>query len=133
MYFLHNLQKPAKQVNIILRAGRAFGVVLYRYDWQLFMAQSLNCAVIQIYLTDLKSALYAIGINGIAVILGGDINSACCQITDRMIATTVAEFEFESSGSESTAYHLMSQADTHDRLFIDDLFDGLCQIVEQCR
>ena len=84
-------------------------------------------------MADLEATFESIGVYGITMVLSGDVNSASCQVTNRVITAEMAEFEFECPGSQGMGYQLMSQADAHYRLFPDKLLDCFYYIVEQSR
>ncbi len=44
---------------------------------------------------NLQFTAYSIGVYGIAVILGGDVDSAGIQVTDRVVAAAVPELQLE--------------------------------------
>ena len=78
-------------------------MVLDGEDGQLLVAQALHCAIVQVYVADLQSVFEAIRVNGVAVILSGDMNSAGSQVTDRVVATAMPELELESPGTKGTS------------------------------
>ena len=70
-------------------------MVLDGEDRQLFVAQAFYRAVVQVYMAHLEAVFQAVRVNGIAVVLGGDVNPAGGQLTDRVVAAAVAELELE--------------------------------------
>ena len=61
-------------------------------------------------------------IDGIAVVLAGNVYLACLQVFYGMVAAAVSELHFVALGSVSQTYHLQSEADTENRYFASQLF-----------
>ena len=56
-----------------------------------------------------------------AVVLRGDLHTAADQIHNRLVATTMTEFEFFHLGAARQADHLVTEADAKDRHLADQL------------
>lgn len=67
-------------------------MILDGKDGKLSMPQALNRAIVEANVAHLKPALEAVGVNGVAVILGGYIDPAGVQILDGVISPSVAKF-----------------------------------------
>jgi hypothetical protein len=62
-----------------------------------------------------------VGIDGEAVVLGGDGDSSGAQVLDRLVAAAVAELELEGFAAEGVGEELVAEADAENRLFADEL------------
>jgi hypothetical protein len=88
----------------VMRAGCRLGMVLYCEDWQAFMTQPLERAVIQIQVRDLE--IRGAGdprlapLDGKAVILRRDEHLARGELFDGMISAAVPIWELERSAAK---------------------------------
>ena len=80
---------------------------------QLLVANTFHCAVVQVDVADLESVLKAIRVDGIAVVLGGDMHPSGGQFLDRVVAAAVAELELESIAAEGPGDKLRTEANAH--------------------
>src|SRR4030042_458493 len=109
----HHLKESLKQVHIVQRAGGSLGVVLNGQDRQVPVAEPFHRAVIQVYVAHLQPPFQVIGVHGVAMVLGGDIDSVSSQIPHRMVAATVSKLQLEVLGAQGFTYELMAQAYAH--------------------
>ena len=71
-----------------------------------------------------------IGIDGEAVVLGGDGDFAGAQILDRLVAAAVAELQLEGRAAEGVGEDLVAEADAEDRELADESRDFLVDVAE---
>src|SRR3989304_5164417 len=74
-----------------------------------------------------------VGVDRIAVVLGGDVHLSCGHVANRVVASTVSELELECTGAENAGQHLVSQTDTHNGLASDELAHGGLDVAQQRR
>jgi len=129
----HHLQKLLKQVGAVPGAGGGFGVILDAKYGQLPVAQSGYCAIVNIYIGNLQLAREAVGVNGVAMILGSDVNLAAGDVSDGVVAAAVSKLQLEGLGAKGTGNNLIAEADAHHRLFARHFFNGIYYVVQQFR
>ncbi len=80
-------------------AGRRLGVVLNPKHRQLPMSQTLDCAVVEIYVGnfEIRCAGYSghVASHGKSVILGRNQNSPGFDVPNRMVPTSMSEWELD--------------------------------------
>ena len=86
---------------------------------QLPVPQPLHRAVVQVDMRHLKAVLQRVRVNGVTVVLGGDVYPARLQVPDRVVAAAVAEFQFKILPPKGAGNELVPQANAHHRLFTD--------------
>ena len=75
-------------------AGAGFGVVLDAEDGQVGVAEAFDGAVVEVDVGDDAAAGFeALLVDGEAVVLAGDLDSAGVEVLDRLVAAAVAELE----------------------------------------
>ena len=77
-----------------------------------------NRSVIQMPVSDLQFGRQPFLFNRIAVILRGDDHTACPQILNRLIRSTVAELQLKRARAESQREDLVAQTDAEDGLYL---------------
>ncbi len=107
-------------------------MVLDGEDGQFFVAQALHRAVVQVDVGHLQPILDGVRVEGVAVVLGGDVDSAGIQVSDGVIAAAVAELQLEGPGAEGSADKLAAEADAHYRLLAHQLSYRVHDVVQQC-
>ena len=98
-----------------MRAGRGFGVVLDAEDRQPLVAHAFEGLVVEVDVAGLDVGGKRGGIDGEAVVLGGDLDLARSLVADRLVGAAVAELELERLAAEGLAQELVAQADAEDR------------------
>ena len=105
-------------------------MVLNTEDGQFFMAQALHRAIVKIDMGNLKPVFKTIRVNGIAVILGSDVDLTGGEVADGVVSPTVPELQLEASTAKGSGNKLIAQADAHNRLFTDELFNCIHDVVQ---
>ena len=131
--FFHHLHKFIEQIAAVPGTGRIFGMILNGEDGQVFVAQPFYRTIIQINMGDFQLFGQTIGIDRVAVVLGGDMSASGGQFFHRMIAAAVAEFQFEGLSAEGMGDQLVAQADAHDGFFAGQSAHGIDGIIQQGR
>src|SRR5258706_4026290 len=109
---------------MILHAENGFGLVPHAF----------NCLIIEIDSIDGDVIWKRFGIDGKAVILGGNLHSAACQIFHRLVPSAVAEFQLKCFAAESLTENLMAQADPENwNVVFDQVRNGFDRITERRR
>ncbi len=97
------------------------------------MPQTFNCAVVEIDMGDLQFTGNIVGVNGISMVLSGNMGSTCRQFLDRVVSAAVSEFKLERFTPESMSDELIAQTNAHYRLFPHQPSNGIDSIVQQRR
>ena len=114
----HQTDKTVKQVCAVLRPRRTLRVILHAERAVFFTLHAFNRIVQNIDMRHGKLCLLeGIGINGVRVILRGDLDAAGRQIPYRMVAATMAELKLVGLCAISERQDLVSQADPEDGIF----------------
>src|SRR5438034_10606377 len=100
LLFLHHFHKPLEQVHVVEGAGRGLGVVLDGQDWLFAVLEALNRAVIEVDMADVDGSGEALGLDGVAVVLGRYVDPAADIVPDGVVCAAVAEFELKSPAAE---------------------------------
>ena len=77
-------------------------MVLYGKDRQLLVTNALHRAVVEVYVAYLQAVLQAIGVNGVAVVLSGDVDSSVEEVADRVVSPPVSKLQLESPGAKGS-------------------------------
>src|SRR3954463_7923040 len=97
----------------IVRPWAGFRMVLDGEGWQVPMAQTLDRSVVQVHVGELEARVpEERGIDGKAVVLGGDRHLSRLLVTDRMIRSTVSELELEGRSPARQPHDLVTEADS---------------------
>lgn len=108
-----------------MRARAGFGVILDGEDGELFVAEALDGAVVEIDFGNDAATLFELfRVGGEAVILGGDADDARLQIFYGLIAATVAELELVGACAEGVGNHLVAKANAKHGVAGHELADG---------
>src|ERR1043166_5456894 len=108
---LHQLDEAAEVVLGVVRAGRGFGVVLDGDDGEPPVAHPLDATVVEVDMRDLDLRGEALGLDGEAVVVRGDLDAARAEVFDRLVAAAVAEAQLVGRAAEGAAQGLMAEAD----------------------
>ena len=100
-------------------------MVLDGQDRILLVGDALDGAVVEVDVGHLHRGRQPFGIQGIAVILGRDIDTIRGQVPHRVVCAPVPEFQLEGLASEGLAQYLVAQAYPHDRLHPRQCLDRL--------
>ena len=65
------------------------------------MSQAFHRAVVQVYVAHLQPVFQCVGVGGVAVVLGGDMDTPVGKVADRMVGSAVPELQLESTGAKS--------------------------------
>jgi hypothetical protein len=125
---IDQLHELLEKITGVVWAGRGFGMILHAENRKLFVAHSLDCAVIEIDVCDFDLFWQRFGIDCKPMILRGDCHFARSQIFDRLISTAMAKFKFESPTPIGKAKHLMSQTNAKNRFTADQAVHALVGI-----
>src|SRR3989442_8113640 len=130
---LDHLEELVENVDIVKRARRGLRMVLDRQHRLAAVTQPLAGAVVQVKLRDFDIAGEAIRVDSVAVVLRRDVYAARRYVLHRVIRAAVPEFELEGAGTESSAKHLVAQADAQYRHLADQRLDRGDLVVEERR
>src|SRR5579883_2424171 len=83
----NHLSKALKEIAIIMRSRRGFGMILYREDRQLFVSQPFDRAIRKVDVADIQAALCRErgSINLEVMVLRRDRHAASPNLAHRMI------------------------------------------------
>ena len=104
----HHIKESVEDVFAVEGAGRRLGVVLDRHDGQRPVADALYGAVVQVDVAYLDLRGQAVGVDGVAVVLGGDVDAAGREVPDWVVGAAVAEFQLEGLGAEGAGEDLVA-------------------------
>lgn len=107
---LYFFKKSTKQVERIVRSRTGLRVVLHAEYRIPDVRHALQGTVVQVDVGGLE-LFQRIGIDGIAVVLAGDLNFSGKQVLDRMIGAPVAKLHLESVSAGGKRQQLVAQAD----------------------
>src|SRR3989442_3759441 len=109
-------------------------MVLHAENWLRLVAHALVWLVVQVQVRDFVVARWQrFGINAESVILRGDFDLIRQKIFHWMVRTVVAEFQLECFAAERKAANLMTQADSEDWNFADELADIFYRVLHRFR
>ena len=106
-------------------------MVLDAEDGKFFMAQALHRAVVQVEMGDLKPVFQSVRVNGVAVVLGGDVDTPGGEVADGVVAAAVTVFQLKSFAPEGAGVELGPQADAHNRLLANKPLNRVHNIIKQ--
>src|SRR5262245_37119808 len=90
-----------EEVGRVVRARSGLGMVLDRKDRQAFVSHSFQTAVVQVEMRQLNLVVVqTVGIDREAMVMRGNLYSAAAYVFDGLIASAMAEFEFECLSTE---------------------------------
>ncbi len=95
------------------------------------MLQAGERVVVQIHVRHRDVVRQALRIHIEVVVLGRDLDFACLQVLDRMIAAMVAELELVGLAAQREAEQLMSQTDAEQGRLALQLADGVLGILQR--
>ena len=72
------------------------------------MFQPFHRIIVQVDMGDLQLAADAFGIDGVPVVLGGNVDASVGQVTHRVVAASVPEFELKAFTTESPRNQLVA-------------------------
>ncbi len=78
------------------------------------MQHALVAAVVEVHKVLLELAGQGAGVDGVAVVLAGDVALAGGQVEGRDVVSAVAVFELDRRGADSESQKLVAEADAHD-------------------
>jgi len=130
----HHGGKVVKEVVRVVWAWGRFGVVLDGEGFEAFGFQPFSRIVVEIQVGQFDVFTFErIDIDAKAVVLRGDLDSACFEIFDGMVRSSVSEFQFVSFPAERQAEYLMAEAYPKDGDFAKQGFDGIDSVCDRCR
>ena len=94
------------------------------------MTQALHRAIVQVDMSNLQPVLETVGVNGIAVVLSRNVDSAGGEVTDGVVSPAVAELQLEGLSAEGTSNKLVAQADAHNRFFTNKILNCIHYVVQ---
>ena len=97
----HELAELGEEVLAVVRAGRGLGVVLDAEDRQARVAEAFEGLVVEVDVAGLDVGGQGRGVDGEAVVLGGDLDLAGALVADRVVGAAVAELELEGRAAEA--------------------------------
>ena len=68
---------------------------------------------VEVQVAHLDLRRQALGVHGVAVVLGGDVHLVGVQVSHRVVCAAVSELELEGAGAKGAPKHLVAQADAH--------------------
>ena len=90
-------------------------MVLHRVDRLVDVAQPFDGAVVQIEVRHPRGGRQRVGIDGEAVVLGGDLDGAGVQLLHRMVAAAMPELQLVGLRAERQGHQLVAQTDAEHR------------------
>src|SRR5439155_13995084 len=130
---LDHFEEAVEHVDVVERARRGLRMVLYRNDGLTTMAQSFAGTVIEVHLRNLDIAGEALGIDGVAVVLRGDVHAVALEVLHGVVGAAVAELELEGPGPKGAPEDLVAEADAKNRGLADERLNGRDLVVEERR
>src|SRR5512140_636024 len=101
-------------------------MVLNRKDGEFPVPEALVRVIVQVEMSDLEfHGIERVRIDGEAVILRRDLECAGQKVFDRVVATAMAELEFEGLAPECQSEQLVPETDPENRLPPEQCFDIL--------
>src|SRR6476646_6857008 len=103
----HEAQKLVEEIVAIVRSGTRFRVVLNREGGEVAVAETLHRAVVQIEMGELIFGIgEQAGLDGEAVVLGGDRDLAGGEVLDRVVRAAVSELQLERPSAAGQSHDL---------------------------
>ena len=84
------------------------------------MGEALDGFVIEVEVAYLQGWGQTVGVQGVAVVLGGDVDASGDEVFDGVVCASMTELELEGLAPEGFAEHLITQAYPHYRLDADE-------------
>lgn len=103
-----------KEVGAVHRATLGFGMELGREDGARGVAHALVTAIVQVDEVLFPIAGQAAGINGVTMVLAGNVALASSDIQRGDVVSPVTVLELDGASTNSQSKKLVSQADAHD-------------------
>ena len=113
-----------------MRAGAGFGVVLHAEGAVFQVAQTGDRAVIQVHMGHFDILGKRGGVHRIAVILRSDGDFSRAEVFNGLVASAMAELEFEGASPEGESENLVAKADAEERFFPVQAANGLTGVIE---
>src|SRR3990170_4495913 len=130
---LDHLDEAVEHVDVVERPGRGLRVVLDGEQRLRRVPEPLDGAVVQVHLGDLNAAAQAVPVQGVTVVLRGDVDAAGQEVLHRVVGATVAELQLERLRPEGAAQELVAEADAEHRLLADQRLRGGDGVVQERR
>ena len=126
--FNHAVEILKERIGIIRTRGR-FRVILDGENRQFLVPQTFDRLIVEVDLGhDGAAVLEGLRVRGKTVILRRNGNFARLQILDGLIATAMAEFQFERRATERVREHLMPEADSKNWKIGNQATDGFVDV-----
>ena len=127
---MHHPLEGIEQIGAVVGTGRGLGVVLNTKGGKLSVSNSSDGIVVEVPVSDFQAIRQGRLVDGKAVVLRSDFDASGSTLEDRLVGTSMTEFEFKRLGPARERQELVSKADTEDRFFAEHASDGLLGIVE---
>ena len=122
----HQVDEIVEEVDGVVRAGSSIGVVLHRERAGASVAHTLDGLVVDLDVGDLQiGARQRLGVDGVPVILAGELDASGAQVAYRVVEPAMAEPQFVGVGPIGQAEQLMSHANTEDGVFLLEIPDDV--------
>lgn len=103
-----------EEVRAVHWAALGLGVELGREDGAGAVHHSLVAAVVQVDKVLLEVVGEAVGVDGVSVVLGGDVALAGGQVQGRDVVGSVAVLHLDGLGADGHGQELVAETDSHD-------------------
>lgn len=108
------LEVLVEEVGAVHGTALGLGVELGREDGAGLVHHALVATVVEVDKVLLELAGESAGVNGVTVVLAGDVALASGQVKGGNVVSTVAVLELNGAGTDGEGQKLVAQANTHD-------------------
>ncbi|KAI6748599.1 hypothetical protein HG530_015372 [Fusarium avenaceum] len=108
------LKVLVKQVRAVHRASLGLGVELSREDRSGLVKHALVGTIVKVDKVLLVVAGEGAGVDGVTVVLAGDVAQASSQVESGNVVSSVTILELDGAGTDCKSQKLMAQTNTHD-------------------
>ena len=122
--------KLVEESFVVIGAGSGFGVVLHREDGVFRASHTFNGVVVQVHVSDFHIIRERFIICGKAVILRGDGDFSGPEILNGVISATMTKLKFISRTSIAMSEDLVTETNTEDGHFADQLLHFVVNVGE---
>src|SRR6266550_5086880 len=120
----HQTRERVEEVRRVVRPGPRLGVVLDPERGRVEHAEALDDTVVQVHVRDRRAA-QRVEVDGVVVVLAGDLHPARRLATHRMVGAVVPEPQLERLGAERAPEDLVTEADAEHGHLAEEAGDGV--------
>ena len=130
--FFYQVDEIIKKVTAVMRAGCAFGVILYRESRLIFQADAFDAVIIQVPVRyfHMTCFLYGFRVYAKAMVLRGHFAFAGKQVHYRVVEPAMTVMQFERIDAIGKRQQLVAEANAEGWFFFfQNVFYGIDRIV----